>query len=305
MPNQSPGFREDPHAPKDRDAVSLEVRRLLANSAIELSTNGESTIRRAAQSLALGTTVFVPKMPTQSLEAKLEQIRILNDVGLNPVPHIVARQLSSEKVLVDFLEQAVDVGGVRQVLVVGGDGFDPAGPFEDAASVIASGILTSAGITKVGVGGYPDGHPEIAAEHLRSDLENKAMLAREQDLALNVVTQFSFAPDRIANYCADLQKWVPGIPVYAGLAGPTSPTQLLRFARICGVSMSVRGASKLGFNAFKLAANSGPDTQVAVLASRGAAQMSGNLEGIHLFSFGGFVESSEWLFEKRRASGLG
>ena len=134
MPNQSPGFREDPHAPKDRDAVSLEVRRLLANSAIELSTNGESTIRRAAQSLALGTTVFVPKMPTQSLEAKLEQIRILNDVGLNPVPHIVARQLSSEKVLVDFLEQAVDVGGVRQVLVVGGDGFDPAGPFEDAAS---------------------------------------------------------------------------------------------------------------------------------------------------------------------------
>ena len=33
------------------------------------------------------------------------------------------------------------------------------------------------------------------------------MLAREQDLALNVVTQFSFAPDRIANYCADLQKW--------------------------------------------------------------------------------------------------
>jgi len=304
MPNLTPYSRIDTDAPEPSDAVSLEIRRLLENSAIELSTNGESTIRRAAKCLTPGTTVFVPKMPKQSLEAKLEQIRILNDVGLNPVPHIVARQLTSEKALVDFLAQAAAVGGVRQVLVVGGDGFDPAGPFKDAAAVIASGILTNAGIRKVGVGGYPDGHPEIAAEHLRADLENKAMLAREQGLALNVVTQFSFAPDRIADYCSDLQKWIPGIPVYAGLAGPTSPAQMLRFARICGVSMSVRGASKLGLNAFKLAANSGPDTQVAVLADRGAAQMTGNLQGIHLFSFGGFVESSEWLSEKRYASGL-
>jgi len=207
--------------------------------------------------------------------------------------------------LADFLDQAKAVGGVSQVLVVGGDGFDRAGPFQDAAAVIASGILTNAGISKVGVGGYPDGHPEIATEHLRSDMENKVMLARQQGLELSIVTQFSFAPDRIADYCSDLQKWAPGVPVYAGLAGPTSAMQLLRFARICGVSMSVRGASKLGLNAFKLAANSGPDAQVAVLADRGAVQMAGNLEGIHLFSFGGFVESSEWLFEKIRASGLG
>jgi methylenetetrahydrofolate reductase (NADPH) len=304
MPNLMSCSRVDTYATERSDTVSLETRRLLVNSAIELSTNGESTIRRAAQSLAPGTTVFVPKMPTQSLESKLEQIRILKDVGLNPVPHIVARQLSSESALADFLDQAVAVGGVRQVLVVGGDGFAPAGPFQDAAAVIASGILTSAGISKVGVGGYPDGHPEIAPEQLRSDLENKVMLTCDQGLELNIVTQFSFAPDRIADYCSDLQKWAPGVPVYAGLAGPTSPKQLLRFAKICGVSMSVRGASKLGLNAFRLAANSGPDKQLGVLAERGAGQAAGNLEGIHLFSFGGFVESSEWLSEKRNASGL-
>ena len=304
MPNPTPCSRVDALAPQRSDPVALESSRLLANSAIELSTNGESTIRRAAKCLAPGTTVFVPKIPTQSLEAKLEQIRILKDVGLNPVPHIVARQIASERVLVDFLEQAVAVGGVRQVLVVGGDGFNPEGPFQDAADIIASGILKEVGITRVGVGGYPDGHPDIAAEQLRSDLERKHVLAQEQGLALNVVTQFSFAPRQIAEYCSDLQEWIPGVPVYAGLAGPTSPTQLLRFAKICGVSMSIRGASKLGLNAFKLAANSGPDKQVAVLAERGAEKMVGNLEGIHLFSFGGFLESSEWLSEKRNASGL-
>jgi len=243
-------------------------------------------------------------MPTQSLEVKLAQIRIIKDAGLNPVPHIVARQITSERVLGDFLEQAVAVGGVHQVLVVGGDGFNPEGPFQDAAAVIESGLLRDAGITRVGVGGYPDGHPDIAAEQLRMDLERKLALTREQGLALSVVTQFSFEPQRIAEYCEDLSNWIPGVPVYAGLAGPTSPKQLLRFAKICGVRLSVRGANKLGLNAFRLAANSGPDKQLGVLAERGAKQTAGNLEGIQLFSFGGFVESSEWLSAKRNASGL-
>jgi len=303
MPNLTSLSRTDTHASECTDAVLWEAR-LLANSAIELSANGEDTIRRAAESLAPGTSVFVPKMPTQSLEAKLEQIRILKDVGLNPVPHIVARQITSERVLGDFLEQAVAVGGVHQVLVVGGDGFNPEGPFQDAAAIIESGILRDAGITRVGVGGYPDGHPDIAAEVLRMDLERKLELTREQNLALSVVTQFSFEPQRIAEYCEDLSHWIPGVPVYAGLAGPTSPKQLLRFAKICGVKLSVRGANKLGLNAFKLVANAGPDKQLDVLAKHFAEQTSGNLAGVHLFSFGGFVESSEWLAAKRNASGL-
>ena len=304
MPNMTSLSRADTHAAECTDAVARETRRLLANSAIELSANGESTIRRAAESLAPGTSVFVPKMPTQSLETKLTQIRILKDVGLNPVPHIVARQTTSEKALGDFLEQAVAVGGVHQVLIVGGDGFNPQGPFQNAAAIIESGILRDAGITRVGVGGYPDGHPDISTDELRIDLERKQALAREQGLALSVVTQFSFEPQRIAEYCEDLSNWIPGVPVYAGLAGPTSPKQLLRFAKICGVKMSMRGANKLGMNAFRLAANAGPDKQLGVLAERCVEQTAGNLEGIQLFSFGGFVESSEWLSTKRNASGL-
>ena len=304
MPNMTSLSRADTHAAECTDAVARETRRLLANSAIELSTNGESTIRQAAKSLAPGTSVFVPKMPTQSLEAKLTQIRILKDVGLNPVPHIVARQTTSEKALGDFLEQAVAVGGVQQVLIVGGDGFSPQGPFQNAAAIIESGILRDAGITRVGVGGYPDGHPDIATEELRMDLEKKLALTCEQGLALSVVTQFSFEPQRIAEYCEDLSNWIPGVPVYAGLAGPTSPKQLLRFAKICGVKMSMRGANKLGMNAFRLAANAGPDKQLGALAERCALQPAGNLEGIQLFSFGGFVESSEWLSAKRITSGL-
>jgi methylenetetrahydrofolate reductase (NADPH) len=280
------------------DGLSSQAQYLLQNSSIELSTNGETAIRKAAEFLPPGTTVFVPKMPKQTLDDKLVQIRLLTEVGLNPVPHIVAKQLRSEHDLRRFVASAVADGGVSEVLVIGGDGDRSIGPFKDAAAVIASGILREAGIRKLSVGGYPDGHPVISASALQADLEAKAALAEEQEHELSIVTQFSFAPDSIADYCSHVACMAPGIAVYAGLAGPTSPAQLLRFATICGVSMSLKGANKLGFSALKLASNSGPDKQLKVLAERKATSTAGNLAGIHLFSFGGFVDSAKWLSEK-------
>jgi methylenetetrahydrofolate reductase (NADPH) len=284
------------------DAVASEAVRLVRNGAIELSTNGESTIRKAALSLEPGTAVFVPKMPTQTIEQKLFQIRILREVGLNPVPHIVARQLTSEEELRGFLNRAVVEGNLEKVLLIGGDGFNPAGPFKDAAAVLASGLLREAGIRKVSVGGYPDGHPQVPESVLRADLQNKMEIARAEGIDLSIVTQFSFSPGNIVEYCDNVESWAPGVPVYAGLAGPTSPAQLLRFAKICGVSMSLKGANRLGLNAIKLASNGGPDGQVTKLAQSRVADLARNLAGIHLFSFGGFVPSSEWLRDRSRYS---
>jgi len=302
MPEPSPILHESPDLPLSATAVSLEAVRLVTNGAIELSTNGESTIRKAALILAPGTAVFVPKMPTQTIEQKLFQIRILREVGLNPVPHIVARQMTSEEELRSFLNRAVVEGGVKKVLLIGGDGFNPGGPFKDAAAVLASGLLREAGIRKVSVGGYPDGHPQIPESVLRSDLQDKMEIARAECIDLSIVTQFSFSPENIVEYCDSIGSWAPGIPVYAGLAGPTSPAQLLRFAKICGVSMSLKGANRLGLNALKLASNGGPDGQVDKLAQSRVADLAGNLAGIHLFSFGGFVPSSEWLRNRSRHS---
>jgi methylenetetrahydrofolate reductase (NADPH) len=277
---------------------------LLEDSSIELSTNGETAIRKAAAILPAGTVVYVPKMPRQTLQDKLVQIRMLRRVGLNPVPHVVARQLISERELRDFIEMAVRDGNVRRVLVIGGDVTEAAGPFKDSAAVISSGILRDAGIREIDVAGYPDTHPSIPRDVLVADLEAKCSIASGQGLRLNIVTQFSFSADAIAEYCADLADRGIDAAVYAGLVGPTSPTQLLRFARICGVSTSFRAANKLGMNALKLATNTSPDKHFDVLAAHKGNGNAGNLTGIHLFSFGGFVDSAAWLEGKARQVGL-
>jgi methylenetetrahydrofolate reductase (NADPH) len=278
---------------------------LLRNSSIELSTNGEAAIREGSEILPSRMSVYVPKMPRQTLTDKLVQIALLSQYGLKPIPHIVARQLTSAQQLREFLKSATNSYGVSRVLVIGGDDKTSAGPFADAAAVIASGILVEGGIREVDVAGYPDGHPQIPAGVLRTDLETKISLAADQGFSLNVVTQFSFSPERVAEYCRDLADIAPAVPVFAGLVGPTSPTQLLRFAKICGVGTSLRAANKLGLDALKLATHSSPDKQFEILARRTAAQETGNLAGVHLFSFGGFVTSAGWLDDKARRAGLG
>jgi len=277
---------------------------LLRNSSIELSTNGEAAIRSGAEILPAGMRVYIPKMPKQTLSDKLVQIRLLHECGLDPVPHVVARQIASEQEIRDFLTEAINLGNVNRVLVIGGDKGSAAGPFFDAAAVLASGILSDVGLRAVDVAGYPDGHPKISSETLRADLALKIWHAAEQQLNLSIATQFSFSPEKVAKYCRRLAKTAPGVAVLAGLAGPTSPAKLLRFAKFCGVGTSLRAANKLGLNALKLAAHSGPDEHFDVLAEKKYQDDAGNLAGIHIFSFGGFVESCEWLEGRARQAGL-
>jgi methylenetetrahydrofolate reductase (NADPH) len=277
---------------------------LLRNSSIELSTNGEAAIRSGAEVLPAGMRVYIPKMPKQTLSDKLAQIRLLHECGLDPVPHVVARQITSEQEIRDFLSEAINLGNVNRVLVIGGDKDSAAGPFADAAAVLASGILSDVGLHAVDVAGYPDGHPKISNEVLGVDLALKIRHASEQQLNLSIATQFSFSPEKVAKYCRGLAKTAPGVAVLAGLAGPTSPAKLLRFAQLCGVGTSLRAANKLGLNALKLAAHSGPDEHFDVLAEKKYQDDAGNLAGVHIFSFGGFVESCEWLKSRARQARL-
>lgn len=289
------------------DGRAAEGRGLIDHFSVELSSSRREIVAQAAGLLPASMDLYVPKLPKQVHSDGLAQIRLLHELGFKPVPHIAARSLHSGRELEDFLQTAVREAGADRVLVIGGDDATAAGPFADSAAVIASGILEASGIRHVHVAGYPDGHPHIPATVLRDDLARKAGLAQQKGLALTVVTQFSFAPDRIAGYCAELARNLPGVPVHAGIVGPTSVMRLLRFARICGVSTSLRAVDKLGLDAVKLVTQADPERQFQDLSRRKAAGAAGNLAGIHLFTFGGFVESAAWVgtHARRRAADAG
>jgi methylenetetrahydrofolate reductase (NADPH) len=163
---------------------------------------------------------------------------------------------------------------------------------------LRDGILPGCGLQQVGLAGYPEGHPRIGPLNLISALSEKLDLARDQGLGAYVVTQFSFAPTRIIEYCAGLARQAPGVPVYVGLAGPTTPVTLLRYAQRCGVGASLRALQAEGMRAVRLVTHVDPTDQLTALARHCRNGSASNVVGVHLYSFGGVARTAAWMNER-------
>jgi methylenetetrahydrofolate reductase (NADPH) len=224
-------------------------------------------------------------------------MKSLAQAGFNPVPHIAARRLASEVQLREFLSRAVDECSVRRVLLIAGDEQDPAGPFVDSLDVLDSGILQTGGIKEITFAGYPEGHSLISHQSLQDALVDKLAWAAEVGIGASVLTQFTFAPQHVIQFCITLQKEAPGVPVYVGMAGPTDFVSLMRYARLCGVSTSLRALQKLGIKAATLIMHTDPTEQLKIIAHHCATHTANNIIGIHLFSFGGFPGSAQWMHD--------
>jgi len=273
---------------------------LVANGSIELSVGDDQQIPKAAGLLPYGMSVFVPSPPKQDLMSNLEHVQALHEAGFEPVPHIAARKIVSREELENFLQRATGEFGVHRVLLIGGDVQEPRGPYKDGAALLRDGVLAEFGINEVVLPGYPEGNPKIPQERIMSDLEEKLALVAEQGLCGEIITQFCFAPSRIIEYCSILGRKFPEIPVYVGMAGPTSAARLIRYANYCGVSASLRALSTLGVKVANLLTHTDPTEQLDALAHYRATRQECNVIGIHVFSFGGFVESAQWMREKCR-----
>jgi methylenetetrahydrofolate reductase (NADPH) len=289
--------KRPPQAPAR--SIARAAAELVASGSIEIGAHHADEVQGVAALLPVHTPVYVNALPRQLPEETLEALVAIRRAGLEPIPHVAARRLGSRAEARGFLERAVADAGVRRVLLIAGDASTTAGPYPDSAAVLRERLLADAGIREVGLAGYPEGHPRIAGDVLRRALEDKHALAAAQGMSVFVTTQFTFAPQRIVDYCVALEAALPGVPVYAGLAGPTSPRQLLRYAQRCGVSASLRAIEAQGLRAIRALVHTDPTEQLMLLARHAAAIPS--LVGVHLYSFGGAERTARWMNERLRS----
>ena len=277
---------------------SPRISELVAAGSLEISPRELHRLGEVAGLLPKDTCVYIPSLPGLPLSRTLEMVAALRAAGLDPVPHVSARRILDKQEFRKFLFQCVLDYGVHRVLLIGGDEPKAKGPFNDSLEVLRSGLLAEAGIREIGVSGYPEGHPRIPAPVLISSFEEKLKLAAEQRLGLYVVTQFSFAPTRIVEFCAALARSAPSVGVYVGIAGPSDPAALLRYAQRCGVSTSLRALRNLGTGIARLVVHTDPQEQVAALGGYLQGRDTGNVVGVHLYSFGGAVRTASWMRER-------
>lgn len=283
-----------PHA-ETAAGLGRDVADLVACGSLEMNADRAGDAMEIAAQLPVGTRVYVNHLPRHSFADSLAALVALSKHGLEAVPHIAARRIESRFEVQRFLERAAAEAGVSKALVIAGDLKAPSGPYPDGAALLRDGVLAASGIREVGLPGYPEGHPSIVAADLERALDEKLALAQSQGLGAYVVTQFSFAPARIIEYCTGLARRLPTVPVYVGLAGPTDPLRLVRFAQRCGVSASLRALRAQGFGAVRLVTHTDPSEQLTALARYCAGHPACNVVGVHLFSFGGVRHTAEWM----------
>ena len=278
-------------------AIEARASELVAAGSVEISPRELHRATEVAALLPAGTCVYIPSLPGLPLARTLEAIAAIRAAGLDPVPHVSARRIVNRDEFRDFLRRAAAEHGVHRVLLIGGDEPRPKGPFVDSLQVLEERLLADCGVREIGLAGYPEGHPRIPLNAIEAALARKLELAASQSIGVYVLTQFSFAPARVVEYCAMLARRWPSLPVYVGIAGPTDPAALARYAQRCGVSRSLRALRTLGTGIAQLVTNTDPRDQVVTVARYTRSREPSNVVGVHLYSFGGAVRSAAWMRE--------
>jgi methylenetetrahydrofolate reductase (NADPH) len=274
---------------------------MLRGFSIEVNPSEGKIIDAAPTRLEPGTQIFMTWIPGKNPMDTVGPAGKLRSAGLFPTPHIGARHVESAAQLEDFAGQLVRVG-VDRVLIIAGDRDTPAGPFDSSLSVMQSGILQKAGITRISVGGFPEGNPKISDPLLWEAIAAKTKYARENGLNLTIVTQFAFASEPVVEWVRKVRALGIDNPIRLGFAGPASLISLTRYALVCGVGASMKVLTEKPQFA-KLLIDKGPEPLI-----RGAAEGLGpgdgaalplGVAGVHFFVFGGFNKTVDWISAER------
>ena len=151
----------------DYATASPGVIELLRGHSIELNPGDARTLQAAAERLDPGTEVSLAWIPGSNPMDMIAPAASLKRAGHIPMPHVGARHLESAAQLQSLAEQFKDAG-VDRILIIGGDRAAPAGPYDSSLAVMQTGAFQRVGITRIAVGGFPEGNPHIP-EKILSD----------------------------------------------------------------------------------------------------------------------------------------
>lgn len=275
-------------------ATSSAARSLLGNFSMEMTGKDVDALEEAAPLIPPGTRISVTFLGNEDQRMRVDAAAAVKRFGFIPVPHISARRLASPAELEEFLDALATEALATDVFVIGGDPAEPAGPYEDALGLIRSGLLGEYGFRQVGIGGYPEGHPDISNDRLWQALTDKYSVLGEQNLDAEITTQFGFDPDPVFPWLAEVRRRGIEAPVRIGVPGPAGVKRLLNYARRFGVGSSASIVHKYGFSLTNLLGTAGPGRMIGEYAQRHDEAIDGKLL-LHFYTFGGLKRTVEWV----------
>lgn len=260
---------------------------------LEITAKDVESLREAASAIAPETPIAVTFLPGEEADARIAATKAVRALGFEPMPHFSARRIKSQEEFESYLAAVVNEAGVKRCFVIAGDPEQAEGPFEDSSALIATGAFERAGVQAIGIGGHPEGHPNMTEDQCWAVLQSKCADITARGMAPLIVTQFGFDTDRFLAWLKELRARGIEVPVRIGVPGPAGIKTLLRFAARCGVGASASVMAKYGISLTKLIGTAGPDKLVDRLATDFGSE-HGKVR-LHFYPFGGLVRTVDWI----------
>lgn len=275
-------------------ALVQTIVRLARDASIEINVQDTKHLEASRALLTPGKKIYVSHLPKQSWQQSEAACVAVREAGFEPVPHVPVRLLADAAALRNLLSALARSAQVEEVLLIAGDYAKAAGPYSTVAQVLRGAELETTGLRRVSLAGHPEGHPKVMLGEIRAAEREKAQLAAHAGLEASLLTQFFFEPQPFLQWVSELRANGVRTRIVAGLAGPARLATLFKFALRCGTGPSIRALGTHSNSFVKLIGDHGPEALVRTLA-RAQASGESDFAGIHLFCFGGYLHTCEWL----------
>ena len=265
---------------------------------IEVHPRDTEKMANLQQILPFKTEVFVPHVGAISTDEMLAAARHLAREGFVVTPHVTARSIADRAELEHLIYRYRDEAGVKRALLLAGEQPQPVGEFHSSTQLLQSELFDQAGYTDIYLAGHPEGNPLIDPDagsiNTHSALLEKWEIAKNCDLRMALLTQFTFSHEPIISWTKELERQGVLFPIHIGLAGPARLKTLLKYAIMCGIGPSVRVLQQRGMDFTRLLRRFDSTEIVGELAQYKREHPQSMIQNLHIFPLGGILEGAEW-----------
>lgn len=213
----------------------------------------ETTVRQVGQfvdvadQMPINAPINVAFVEEISIAQRLAAISALAAAGLRVRPIVSARRIASEAQLVELLDGISGELAIRELMIVGGDPTEPAGPYATALELIQSTPITEADLRLIGLPGFPKEHPTTSSAVLLDHLTAKVEAIEATGRAVEITTQLCLDPAAVQEWITKVRASGITAPIRIGVPAPTTTAKLLRFCALCKVDATQQDLQRHGW----------------------------------------------------------
>ena len=279
--------------------INTNFKDFTSGYSIEVIPRSAAKIESFSDLLPKNTRVYLAHLETEDIAEMIATAKRLNNEGFSVMPHIPARLIQNQAMLIDWISMYQNEAGVDEALLLAGGLKKPLGNYDSSIQLIESGLFDKAGFKRLHIAGHPEGSKDIdpagGIKNVNKALSWKQEFSKRTDASMAIATQCCFDAGVVKKWADSIKENGIDIPIHIGIAGPAKLQTLLKFSVECGIGASMKVLTKRAKDLTTLLVPYKPTQILNELAEYKYKDLESNIEQVHFFPIGGIKQTVDWI----------